>query len=48
MNRARASVLEAFGQPLVARKYPQPGRLEPEALMVRTEMAGICGTDVHL
>ena len=30
------------------REYPLPSRLEPGAALVRTEMAGICGTDVHL
>ena len=29
MNRARASVLEAFRQPLVLREYPLPASLEP-------------------
>jgi len=48
MNTARASVLESFGQPLVLREYPVPPVLEPGAAWVRTEMAGICGTDVHL
>ncbi len=48
MSTARASVLEAFRQPLVLRQYPLPASLEPGAALVRTEMAGICGTDVHL
>lgn len=48
MNTARASVLEAFRQPLALRNYPMPTALEPGAAWVRTEMAGICGTDVHL
>jgi D-arabinose 1-dehydrogenase-like Zn-dependent alcohol dehydrogenase len=48
MSTARASVLEAFRQPLVLREYPLPVALAPGAALVRTEMAGICGTDVHL
>jgi threonine dehydrogenase-like Zn-dependent dehydrogenase len=47
MNTARASVLERFGAPLVTREYPLP-IVETGAAIVRTEMAGICGTDVHL
>jgi threonine dehydrogenase-like Zn-dependent dehydrogenase len=45
---AKASVLESFKAPLALREYPLPSRLEPGAALVRTEMAGICGTDVHL
>lgn len=45
---AKASVLESFKAPLALREYPLPARLEPAAALVRTEMAGICGTDVHL
>lgn len=48
MSTARASVLERFRQPLVLRDYPLPDRLAPGAALVRTSMAGICGTDVHL
>ncbi len=48
MSTARAAVLDAFQQPLAVRDYPLPARLEPGAALVRTEMAGICGTDVHL
>lgn len=43
-----AVVLEQFKQPLQLRDYPLPATLEPGAVLVRTEMAGICGTDVHL
>ena len=45
---AKASVLESFKAPLAMREYPLPSRLEPGAALVRTVMAGICGTDVHL
>lgn len=48
MTTAKASVLEQFKSPLVTRDYNVPDRIEPGAVLVRTEMAGICGTDVHL
>jgi threonine dehydrogenase-like Zn-dependent dehydrogenase len=48
MTNAKASVLEQFKAPLVLRHFPLPLQLEPGAVLVRTEMAGICGTDVHL
>jgi threonine dehydrogenase-like Zn-dependent dehydrogenase len=47
MKTGRATVLEAFHAPLATREYPLPSP-EPGAAVVRTEMAGICGTDVHL
>jgi threonine dehydrogenase-like Zn-dependent dehydrogenase len=48
MATAKASVLEQFKTPLALRTYEVPSRPEPGAVLVRTEMAGICGTDVHL
>ena len=48
MPTARAAVLDSFNAPLRICEYPLPSRLEDGAIMVRTEMAGICGTDVHL
>ena len=48
MTHAKASVLEHFNAPLQLREWPLPDQLEPGAALVRTEMAGICGTDVHL
>lgn len=48
MPTARASVLETFRSPLVLREFDLPSDIEPGAALVRTEMAGICGTDVHL
>jgi threonine dehydrogenase-like Zn-dependent dehydrogenase len=44
----RAAVLPAFKQPLELRDYPEPGPLAPGEALVQVEMAGICGTDVHL
>ncbi len=48
MLTAKASVLQSFQAPLAMRQFPLPVALEPGAVLVRTEMAGICGTDVHL
>lgn len=48
MPTCKASVLENFKAPLRVREFPLPDLLEPGAALVRTEMAGICGTDVHL
>src|SRR4051794_24362109 len=43
----RAAVLKEFEQPLELREYPDP-QVGPGEALVRVEMAGICGTDVHL
>ena len=37
-----------FNEPLEVRQYPLPAEIEPGAMLVKVEMAGICGTDVHL
>ena len=44
----RAAVLAAFQKPLEVRQYPRPQSLEPGSALARVQMAGICGTDVHL
>lgn len=41
-------MLETYEAPLQLREYPLPARIERGTMIVRTEMAGICGTDVHL
>src|SRR3954468_900891 len=43
----RASVLQEFKSPLALKSF-EIVQVEPGAALVRTEMAGICGTDVHL
>lgn len=48
MLTARAAVLRNFKEDLVPEEFPLPGELEAGAALIRTEMAGICGTDVHL
>src|SRR4051794_16970218 len=47
MEECRAAVLTRFKGPLEIRSYPLP-RVGPGEILVRIEMAGICGTDVHL
>ncbi|MEW6160055.1 MAG: zinc-binding dehydrogenase [Verrucomicrobiota bacterium] len=48
MPVAKASVLTTFNTPLRLAEFALPDALEAGAVLVRTEMAGICGTDVHL
>jgi D-arabinose 1-dehydrogenase-like Zn-dependent alcohol dehydrogenase len=45
--RAQTIVLERFGEPVRVQEVPVP---EPAAgaLLARVELAGVCGTDVHL
>lgn len=45
---SRAAVLRAFGEELKIEKVQVPQELEPEALLVKTEVSSVCGTDVHL
>jgi L-iditol 2-dehydrogenase len=45
-KRGKAAVLEEYGKPLQIREYPIP-EVEPGGILVKVEMAGICGTDVH-
>lgn len=48
MTQARAAVLARYNEPLEFRDFPLPPSLGPGEALVRVEMAGICGTDVHL
>jgi D-arabinose 1-dehydrogenase-like Zn-dependent alcohol dehydrogenase len=45
---SRAACVVAFGKPLEIRHIPIPHDLEPGAILVRTEVASVCGSDVHL
>ena len=47
MSAVKAAVLAQFQQPLQLREYPE-SRVAPGEALVRVELAGICGTDVHL
>lgn len=42
----RAALLEEYGKPLQIREIPIP-EVEPRGILVKVEMAGICGTDIH-
>jgi len=44
----KAAVLKEFQSPLEMHQYPLPTSLEPLGALVRVEMAGVCGTDIHL
>ncbi|HVW85439.1 MAG TPA: zinc-binding dehydrogenase [Bryobacteraceae bacterium] len=48
MSEVRAAVLEAFEKPLEIRSFPDPGDPGPGEALVGVDIAGICGTDVHL
>jgi threonine dehydrogenase-like Zn-dependent dehydrogenase len=43
-----AAVLPGFREPLQMQQFPLPSELAHGEALVRVEMAGICGTDVHL
>ena len=45
---SQAAVLCAYNAPLEIRTYPVAAAAGPGEAIVRVEMAGICGTDVHL
>ena len=45
---AHAAVLDGFKSDLKLHEFPLPTTIEPGAVLVKVEMAGICGTDVHL
>ncbi len=46
---ARAAVVAEYGKPIEIRELPVPreDELEPGALLVRVDVASICGSDVH-
>lgn len=43
---SKVAALEEYGKPLQLREVPIP-EVEPGGILVKVEMAGICGTDVH-
>jgi threonine dehydrogenase-like Zn-dependent dehydrogenase len=47
-STVRAAVLTEYNRPLEFRDFPAPPDPGPGEAVVRVEMAGICGTDVHL
>lgn len=44
----RCAVMAAFHAPIQVRDYPLPRELKPGELLIHVELAGVCGTDVHL
>lgn len=48
MNEVTAAVLTGYEKPLEIRQYPDIRDPGPGEAVVRVELAGICGTDVHL
>jgi L-iditol 2-dehydrogenase len=45
---SRAACVVSFGKPLEIREVPVPDSLEAGAILVKIEVASICGSDVHL
>ena len=45
-NKSRAAVLVEYNKPYEIREYPIP-EVEDKGILVRVEMAGVCGSDVH-
>ena len=43
---SKAAVLEEYNKPLQIQEIPIP-KSSPRGILVKVEMAGICGTDVH-
>jgi D-arabinose 1-dehydrogenase-like Zn-dependent alcohol dehydrogenase len=43
---SKAAIVEEYGKPLKIREYPIP-EVEAGGILVKVEMAGICGTDIH-
>jgi threonine dehydrogenase-like Zn-dependent dehydrogenase len=43
-----AAVLIEYKEALETRRYPVPDSIGPGEALIRVDMAGICGTDVHL
>ncbi|MBI3969062.1 MAG: zinc-binding dehydrogenase [Chloroflexi bacterium] len=44
----RAAVVAAYREPIEVREVQVPDRIEPGALIVRVDVASVCGSDVHL
>ena len=45
---SRAACVVTYREPLEIREVPIPQEIEPGAMLVKTEVASICGSDVHL
>src|SRR5262245_23971681 len=47
-SACRCAVMSAFNAPISVREYPVPDALGPGEMLLKVELAGMCGTDVHL
>lgn len=45
-QKSKVAVIVEWGKPLQIREYPIP-EVESGGILVKVEMAGICGSDVH-
>ena len=45
-EKSKAVVITAYNKPYEMREFPVP-EVEPKAILVKVEMAGVCGTDVY-
>lgn len=45
-EKSKVAVIAEYGQPLQFREYPIP-KVEPKGILVKVEMGGLCGSDVH-
>src|SRR5262245_33278307 len=45
---SKAAVVRNFKAPIQIEEVPIPNSIEPGAILVKTEMCSVCGTDVHL
>ena len=45
-KKSKTAVIVEYGKPLQIREYPIP-EVEPRGILVKVEMAGICGSDIH-
>jgi alcohol dehydrogenase len=46
-KKGRAVFFLGVGEPLEDREYPLPDDLEPGAILVKTKIATVCGSDMH-
>ncbi|UCC59929.1 MAG: alcohol dehydrogenase catalytic domain-containing protein [Dehalococcoidia bacterium] len=44
---SKAAVIVEYGKSLQVREYPIP-KIQPGGILVRNEIAGVCGTDVNM
>ncbi len=47
-STAKAAVMRAFREPILLQDFPVPNELATGDVLVKVELAGMCGTDVHL